>query len=78
MTIPSLTPEAYEMHFLAGLLIAWLAGRRWLAWLILLALAKEGLDTWIHGKPDILDIVFTLIGGVTYKVIAWKRSISLS
>lgn len=76
--IPSLTPQAYEMHLLAGLLIAWLAGRRWWWVLILLALAKEGFDTWLHGKPDILDIIFTLIGGVTYKLIAWKRSISLS
>lgn len=29
MTLPALTNAAYEMHFLAGLLIAGLAGRRW-------------------------------------------------
>lgn len=74
----ALTPEAYEMHFLAGLLIAWLAGRRWLIWLIALAMIKEGFDLWWHGKPDILDIIFTLAGGLTYKISAWKISTSPS
>lgn len=79
MMLPALTPAAYEMHFLAGLAIAWLAGRRWLIWLIVLAVAKEGFDLWWHGKPDLLDIIFTLFGGFTYKLIAaWKTSISPS
>jgi len=74
--IPSLTPSAYELHFLAGLAIALLAGRRWMAWIIILAISKEGFDLVLHGKPDVLDIVFTLAGGATYKIVEWKRRTS--
>lgn len=76
MNLPALTNAAYEMHFLAGLLIAWLAGRRWLIAALALAIAKEAADFLYHGLPDVLDIIFTLAGGATYKLVEWKRNTS--
>ena len=78
MTLPALTNSAYEMHFLAGLIIALLGGRRWLAIALALAIGKEIADFFYHGQPDVLDIVFTLFGGITYKLVEWKRNISHS
>lgn len=74
--IPSLTNEAYELHLLAGLVIAWAGGRRWLAIVAAAAIGKEVIDYFYHGLPDVLDVFFTLLGGFTYKLMAWKRSIS--
>jgi len=76
MTLPAITNAAYEMHFLAGLIIAMLGGRRWLAIALALAIAKEAADYCYHGLPDVLDIIFTLFGGATYKLVEWKRKIS--
>lgn len=73
MTLPALTNAAYEMHFLAGLAIAWLGGRRWLIAALALAIAKEAADYCYHGLPDMLDVIFTLFGAATYKLVEWKR-----
>ena len=78
MTLPAITNAAYEMHFLVGLLIALLGGRRWLIICLALAIGKEIADFFYHGQPDVLDIVFTLFGGITYKLVEWKRNISHS
>lgn len=69
--IHSLTKAAYELHLLAGAAIALATGRKWLFWLLLLAVSKEVLDFFHHGKPDVLDIIFTLLGALIYR--KWKE-----
>lgn len=78
MNLPALTNAAYEMHFLAGLIIALLGGRRWLIIALALAIGKEVADYFHHGQPDVLDIIFTISGGITYKLVEWKRNTSPS
>lgn len=70
--------QAYELHFLVGAIIIAVAGRRWVIWLITLAVAKEIFDYWHHGRPDILDVIFTLFGGVVQKAWKWIESTYLS
>ena len=60
--LPSLSPCAYEMHILVGIVIRLLSRRHWLLIALVAAIAKELFDLWWHGKPDVLDIVFTIIG----------------
>lgn len=56
--------EAYELHFIVGVLVALTTGRRWLLWVMILAVGKELADYFHHGKPDVLDVFFTALGGV--------------
>ena len=56
--------EAYELHFFIGAVVAIATGRRWMIWVIALAIGKELADFLQHGKPDLFDIFFTGLGGI--------------
>jgi len=64
MNLPSITSQAYEMHFLVGIVIGLLFKRDWVWIVILVALGKELFDLLRHGKPDIMDFMFTVIGSL--------------
>lgn len=76
MNLPSLTNAAYEMHILVGCIVSMIAllffrktslsiSLKYTLVLILLlivGLEKEVIDKDIHGKPDWIDILFTILG----------------
>ena len=73
--IPCGVPADKQMHAIGGFLIALVLtpfiGAASLAWVALLALAKEVYD-WVNKDihtPDLMDWVATLLGGVVAVVL---------
>jgi hypothetical protein len=61
----TISPEAYELHFLAGLVIYLLLQHRYgIVAVVLAGAGKEVYDIVFDGDPDTYDFLWTVIGGL--------------
>lgn len=65
--------EQYALHFLSGFLVSWIRPG-WGGFLlsVLAGLGKELFDEWSYGGFDIIDLLFTILGGIL-KMMLFKQ-----
>lgn len=69
-------PTDKLLHFIAGAVIAGIAAIVWPLWLaltmaILAGAGKEAIDYLRHGKPELMDFIFTAVGAVYVVIVIY-------
>ena len=68
-------PRDKQLHFIAGFLVALVAGSLcsslWVALLaaVVVGAAKEGYDALGYGTVDLWDFIWTVLGGLAYVAV---------